>query len=178
MVCGGSEAALTPLGISGFAAMRALSERNDDPAARQPALRRRARRLRAERRGRRRGARRTRPRQGPRRTDLRRDVRLRRQRRRQPHHPAGPGRRGRGPSHGAGPARRRRQSRRRSDTSTPTGPARCWATRRKRPPSRRSSANRPASVTISSTKSQLGHLLGASGGVELIVAVSCPDAQG
>jgi 3-oxoacyl-[acyl-carrier-protein] synthase II len=32
MICGGSEAAVTPLGISGFAAMRALSERNDDPA--------------------------------------------------------------------------------------------------------------------------------------------------
>ena len=32
MVCGGSEAAVTPLGISGFGAMRALSERNDDPA--------------------------------------------------------------------------------------------------------------------------------------------------
>jgi len=33
VVTGGSEAAVTPLGISGFAAMRALSERNDDPAA-------------------------------------------------------------------------------------------------------------------------------------------------
>jgi 3-oxoacyl-[acyl-carrier-protein] synthase II len=32
MVCGGSEAAVTPLGISGFGAMRALSERNDNPA--------------------------------------------------------------------------------------------------------------------------------------------------
>jgi 3-oxoacyl-[acyl-carrier-protein] synthase II len=30
-VTGGSEAAVTPLGISGFSAMRALSERNDDP---------------------------------------------------------------------------------------------------------------------------------------------------
>lgn len=32
MITGGSEAALTPLGIAGFSAMRALSERNDDPA--------------------------------------------------------------------------------------------------------------------------------------------------
>jgi 3-oxoacyl-[acyl-carrier-protein] synthase II len=32
MVTGGTEAALTPLGLSAFAAMRALSERNDDPA--------------------------------------------------------------------------------------------------------------------------------------------------
>ncbi len=31
MITGGSEAALTRLGLAGFAAMRALSERNDDP---------------------------------------------------------------------------------------------------------------------------------------------------
>jgi 3-oxoacyl-[acyl-carrier-protein] synthase II len=33
MVTGGSEAACTPMGLSGFANMRALSERHDDPAA-------------------------------------------------------------------------------------------------------------------------------------------------
>jgi len=33
MVTGGSEAAATPMGMSGFAAMRALSRRNDDPTA-------------------------------------------------------------------------------------------------------------------------------------------------
>jgi 3-oxoacyl-[acyl-carrier-protein] synthase II len=33
MICGGSEAAITPMGIGGFAAMRALSTRNDDPPA-------------------------------------------------------------------------------------------------------------------------------------------------
>jgi 3-oxoacyl-[acyl-carrier-protein] synthase II len=32
MICGGSEAVVTPLGIGGFAAMRALSTRNDAPA--------------------------------------------------------------------------------------------------------------------------------------------------
>jgi 3-oxoacyl-[acyl-carrier-protein] synthase II len=32
MVAGGSEAAITPLGLGGFIACRALSERNDDPA--------------------------------------------------------------------------------------------------------------------------------------------------
>jgi 3-oxoacyl-[acyl-carrier-protein] synthase II len=32
MICGGTEAAITPLGISGFAAARALSTRNDYPA--------------------------------------------------------------------------------------------------------------------------------------------------
>jgi len=31
MICGGSEASITPMGIGGFAAMRALSTRNDDP---------------------------------------------------------------------------------------------------------------------------------------------------
>ena len=33
MLCGGTDAAITPAGIAGFAAMRALSRRNDDPAA-------------------------------------------------------------------------------------------------------------------------------------------------
>ena len=31
MIAGGSEAAITPLGVGGFCAMRALSQRNDDP---------------------------------------------------------------------------------------------------------------------------------------------------
>ncbi len=33
VITGGSEAAVCPMGVSGFAAMRALSERNDDPTA-------------------------------------------------------------------------------------------------------------------------------------------------
>jgi 3-oxoacyl-[acyl-carrier-protein] synthase II len=33
MICGGAEAAITPMGIGGFAAMKALSTRNDDPPA-------------------------------------------------------------------------------------------------------------------------------------------------
>ena len=32
MICGGSEAVITPLSVGGFAAMRALSTRNDEPA--------------------------------------------------------------------------------------------------------------------------------------------------
>jgi len=32
MICGGTEACITPMGIGGFAAARALSHRNDDPA--------------------------------------------------------------------------------------------------------------------------------------------------
>ncbi len=31
MVCGGSEAGITPIGMAGFAALKALSERNEDP---------------------------------------------------------------------------------------------------------------------------------------------------
>jgi 3-oxoacyl-[acyl-carrier-protein] synthase II len=31
MICGGTEATITPMGVGGFAAMRALSTRNDDP---------------------------------------------------------------------------------------------------------------------------------------------------
>ena len=32
MICGGSEAPITPMGVGGFASMRALSTRNDEPA--------------------------------------------------------------------------------------------------------------------------------------------------
>ncbi len=32
MICGGAEASITPMGIGGFAAMRALSTRNDEPS--------------------------------------------------------------------------------------------------------------------------------------------------
>src|SRR5262249_56647990 len=31
MICGGAEACITPMGIGGFAAMRALSQRNHEP---------------------------------------------------------------------------------------------------------------------------------------------------
>jgi 3-oxoacyl-[acyl-carrier-protein] synthase II len=33
MICGGTEATITPMGVGGFAAMKALSTRNDDPAS-------------------------------------------------------------------------------------------------------------------------------------------------
>ncbi len=57
MIAGGSEAAVCAMGVGGFAALRALSTRNDDPAARQPAVRQGSRRLRPRRGRRRRGAR-------------------------------------------------------------------------------------------------------------------------
>ena len=36
MIAGGSEAAITPMGVGGFAAMRALSTRNDEPSVGAP----------------------------------------------------------------------------------------------------------------------------------------------
>ncbi len=53
MIAGGSEAAITPMSVGGFAQLRALSTRNDEPGARQPAVRQGSRRL-HHRRGRRR----------------------------------------------------------------------------------------------------------------------------
>ena len=38
MICGGTEAAITPMSIGGFAAMRALSTRNDEPERASPPL--------------------------------------------------------------------------------------------------------------------------------------------
>ena len=77
MVCGGSEAAVTPLGISGFGAMRALSERERRSFGSQPPLRRGPRRFRAQRRRRRGDAGGIRARQVPRSPDLCRNARLR-----------------------------------------------------------------------------------------------------
>ena len=67
MICGGTEAAITPMGIGGFAAMRALSTRNDEPQRASPPVGQGPRRLRGRRRRRHPGARRTGTRQAPRR---------------------------------------------------------------------------------------------------------------
>ena len=79
MIAGGAEAAITPLGIGGFAAMKALSTRNDDPAARQPTVRQGPRRLRRGRGRGHRGARGAGARQAARREHPGRDRGLRRQ---------------------------------------------------------------------------------------------------
>ena len=132
MFCGGTEAAITQVGIAGFDAMRALSRRNDDPSAGQPAVRRRARRVRDGRGRRGARARGARAREGARRQDLRRARRLRALLRRAPHHRAGPDR---------ASTRRARcrwrsttpgSTRRRSTTSTRTAPRRRSATRARR----------------------------------------------
>ena len=57
MFAGGAEATIVPIGIGGFCAMRAMSTRNDDPAARLAAVRQGTRRLRHGRRRGRAGAR-------------------------------------------------------------------------------------------------------------------------
>ena len=78
MICGGTEAPVSRVGIAGFGAMRAISRRNDDPKARLATLRRRARRVRDGRGGRDDRARGARARQGARGEDLCRAARLRR----------------------------------------------------------------------------------------------------
>ena len=58
-----------------------------------------------------------------------------------------------------------------STTSTPMRPARRWAIRPKRTPSRLSSRESAYQVPISATKSLIGHGLGASGGMETVATV-------
>ena len=124
MIAGGSEAAITPMGVGGFAAMRALSTRNDEPArASRPFDKDRDGFVMGEGAGviileelefaTRRGA-----------HDLRRAGRLRHVGRRVPHHRALRGRRRRHARHADGADARRRRARSRSTTSTRTAPRR------------------------------------------------------
>ena len=113
MIAGGSEAAITPMGIGGFGALRALSTRNDEPAQGEPAVRQGSRRLHRRRRRRRADSRGVRAGQGARRADLRRAGRLRHVGRRVPHHRAVRGRRRRVPGHERGARERRHHDRRR-----------------------------------------------------------------
>ena len=112
MVTGGTEAACTPMGLTGFAEHAGPLRAARRSGRRQPAVRRRPRRLRALRRRRPAGVRRTRARQDARRQDLRRSARLRRQRRRRPHHAARRRRHRRRQGDGRRAARRQAQPRR------------------------------------------------------------------
>ena len=94
------KATVSPLGVGGFCAARALSHAQRRSRDRQPALGHRPRRLRAGRGRRRAGARGVRAREGARRADLLRARRLRDERRRLPHHRAARGRPRRGAQHG------------------------------------------------------------------------------
>ena len=144
MLTGGSEAVVSDLGIGGFAAMKALSTRNDEPDARQPPVRPRPRRLRARRGRRHAGPRVARARDGARRPHLRRGARRTALiGRRLPHHRAAPGGRRRAPAPCSARSTTRPARRTTSATSTCTARRRRSATWPRPRRSRRSSARTP-----------------------------------
>ncbi len=116
MIAGGAEAAITPMGVGGFAAMRALSTRNDDPEhACRPFDKDRDGFVVGE------GAgililEELEFAQGARRKDPGRSHRLRHERRRLPHDRHGPRRRRLLPRHGTPPSRTRASRPTRSTT--------------------------------------------------------------
>ena len=106
MLAGGAEAPLAPLCFGAFALIRAMSTRNDEPAAGLPAVRQGPRRVRDGRGIGGAGARGMEPGQGARREDLRRALRLRHDERRASHDRAAPHRRAGGARDAARAGRR------------------------------------------------------------------------
>ena len=171
MIAGGAEAAITPMGVGGFGAMRALSTRNDDPhRASRPWDKDRDGFIIGE------GA-------GilileelefatqAWREDHCRGRWLRHERRREPHHPARARRRRRLPRDAQCHARRRHLQPEQvgyvnaHGTSTPLGDE-LEATAIKR-----AFGEHAYKMLVSSTKSMTGHLLGGAGGLEAAITV-------
>jgi 3-oxoacyl-[acyl-carrier-protein] synthase II len=168
MLTGGAEAAMTPIGLSGFSSMKALSERNDNPPPRA-ALRRGSRRVCALRERRHLGVR------GSSTPETRAKIYgeiLGYGASADAGHITQPDENGTGAARAMSAALR--DGKLAPDvidyinahgTSTPLGDkAETIAVKRV-------FESHAHKVNISSTKSQLGHLLGASGGVELIVSL-------
>ena len=166
MIAGGSEAAITPMGVGGFAAMRALSTRNDEPQrASRPFDKDRDGFVMGE------GAgvvilEELEFAQRARRADLRRARRLRHVGRRVPHHRAARGRRRRHARHADGARAAPASGRTRSTTSTRTAPRRPINDKIETLAIKRTFGDHARKLAISSTKSMTGHLLGAAGGLE------------
>ena len=171
VAAGGTEAAIHPLPLAGFAAMQALSTRNDEPErASRPYDKGRDGFVLGEGAGvviletlehaRARGARIYGEVAGA-------GITVRRP----PHRPARPGRRRCGPRHDDGDRRRRRHARPTSCTSTRTRPRPRSVTS---PRCRRSAValgDATDGACVSATKSMTGHLLGAAGAVESIATL-------
>ena len=171
MLAGGTESTVSPLGIGGFCAARALSTRNDDPAtASRPWDRGRDGFVLGEGAG----------------VLVLEEVEHAKARgatiycelagygmSADAHHITAP------PEDGQGAARsmlqraaqRRHERRRRSTTSTRTARRRRSATSRNASRSSAHSASHARKLAVSSTKSMTGHLLGAAGGIEAVFTV-------
>ncbi len=167
MLAGGAEATISPLGLGGFCAARALSDAQRRPGHRESAVGSRPRRFRARRGRRRDDARGVRARGGPRGHHLRRDPRRRQQRRCVPHHRARherPGARHAGNAlRDAGVATDQIDYLNAHGTSTPLGD-------RNETVAIKAALGETAArkVVVNSTKSMTGHLLGGAGGIETV----------